>query len=195
MRFLVIYCHPVAESFCHALHHTVVDALQQGGHEVEVLDLYAENFQPVLTRQERLDYHEPPKNIQGIEPYTQQLQRAEGLVFVYPTWWYGLPAMLKGYLDKVWALDVAFRLEGPQQHIRPALQHIRYLGGVSTYGAPWWLTRWVGDPGRRTLLRGIRPLCHPRCRTGWHAHYRMDVSTPESRQAYLAKVEQYYRKL
>ena len=189
MRFLVVYCHPVAESFCNAVHHTVVEALERAGHEVEDLDLYAADFQPVMTRQERLDYHESGVNIRTVEPFVAQLRRAEALVFVYPTWWYGLPAMLKGYLEKVWALDVAFTLNGPNQVIRPALQHIRRLGGVSTYGASWWWTRWVGDPGRRTLIRGLKPLCHPRCRTTWLAHYNMDVSTPESRRAFLARVE------
>lgn len=195
MRFLVVYCHPVAESFCNAVHQTVVASLRQAGHQVEDLDLYAEGFEPVMTHQERLDYHHPPANTCGIETYTEQILRAEGMVFVYPTWWYGLPAMLKGYLEKVWALDVAFRLEGPKQTVRPALQHIRWLSGVSTYGSPWWLIRWVGDPGRRTLLRGIRLLCHPRCQTDWLAHYHMDISTPASRQAFLSKVERRYSRL
>jgi putative NADPH-quinone reductase len=68
------------------------------------------------------------------------------------------------------------------------MTQIRLLGGISTYGAPWWLTRWVGDPGRRVIMRGLRAICAWRCRTFWLAHYRMDTSTPESRAAFLAKV-------
>jgi NAD(P)H dehydrogenase (quinone) len=70
------------------------------------------------------------------------------------------------------------------------MRHIRLIGGFSTYGSPWWWLRFaVGDLGRRTIMRGLRPLCHRRCRTFWLGHYRMDSSTPASREAFLAKVE------
>ena len=96
MRVLVIYCHPVAESFASAAHRTVLEGLAEAGHEVTDVDLYAEHFDPVMSRQERL-----------VQRYDDQLAAAEALVLVYPSWWYGMPAMLKGYFDRVWLPGVA----------------------------------------------------------------------------------------
>jgi NAD(P)H dehydrogenase (quinone) len=72
--------------------------------------------------------------------------------------------------------------------IRPGLTNITRLGVFTTCGASWWLTRIIGAPGRRTLLRGIRLLCAKRCRTVFAAHYLMDSSTPETRARHLRKV-------
>ena len=116
------------------------------------------------------------------------LRWAEGLVFVYPTWWYGLPAMLKGWLDRVWAPGVAFSMPEPNTKIGPLMTHIRLLGVITTCGAPMWWSHVVGHPGRRTITRGIRALCARRCRTFFMAHYLMDSSTDDSRQRHLAVV-------
>lgn len=97
MRVLVIYCHPVAESFAAAAHRTVLEALIEAGHEVTDVDLYAENFDPVMSRQERLDYLNTDRNERPVKRYDEQLAAADAIVLVYPAWWYGMPAMLKGY--------------------------------------------------------------------------------------------------
>jgi len=68
------------------------------------------------------------------------------------------------------------------------LRQVTRLGVFTTCGASWWLTRWIGAPGRRTLLRGVRVLCARRCRTVFAAHYLMDSSTPDSRTRHMARV-------
>jgi putative NADPH-quinone reductase len=187
MRILVIYAHPVATSFVAACKDALLTALD-GRHEVKLLDLYAIGFDPVLNRVERLAYHDESANGQGLEEHLALLRWAEGLIFVYPTWWYGLPAILKGWLDRAWLPGVTFTMPAGNRPVGPLLTQIRLLGGISTYGAPWWFTRWVGDPGRRTLMRGIKALCAPRCRTFWLALHRMDSSTDADRAAFLGKI-------
>ena len=84
---------------------------------------------------------------------------------------------------------VAFLMpDAANRTIRPGLHNIRRLGVFTTCGASWWLTALVGAPGKRTLMRGVGFLCHPRKRTAFAAHYLMDSSTPASRQAHLRKV-------
>ena len=196
MRVLVLYSHPVDTSFCSAVHQTVLTALAAGGHEVRDRDLYAENFQPALTRNERINYFDAGLNQQTVRRDVDDIRWAEGLVFVYPTWWYGLPAILKGWLDRVWLPHVAFTLtDDPKLPLKPNMTNIRYLAGVTTYGSPWWLVKWSGEPGRKTLLRGIRPLCHRRCKTAWHALYKMDVCSQQDRQRFLAAVERAFGRL
>jgi NAD(P)H dehydrogenase (quinone) len=117
------------------------------------------------------------------------LRWCDTLIFVYPTWWYGLPAMLKGWLDRVMLPDVAFLMpDGTHSNIRPGLRHIARLGVFTTCGASRWLTALVGAPGKRTLMRGVGYLCKPGKRTVFAAHYQMDTSTKASRRAHLQKV-------
>ena len=59
---------------------------------------------------------------------------------------------------------------------------------VTTCGARFWQSKIIGEPGRKTLLRGIRFICHPRCRTRYAALYRIDTSTHEQRTAYAERV-------
>src|SRR2546423_12832050 len=111
MRYLVIYAHPVEESYVSALHRCVTRALAEAGHEVDDCDLYAEGFDPVLSRPERQAYHAVGRNTSHAATHIERLLRAEALVFVFPTWWYGVPAMLKGYLDCVWGPGGAFEVD------------------------------------------------------------------------------------
>ncbi len=186
MKILLVYCHPVPESFNAAIRDTALEALRQAGHQVRLLDLHAEDFQPVMYCDERRGYHDKGANEAPVADHLTLIRETDGLLFVYPTWWYGPPAMLKGWLDRVWVPHATFTMPEDGQAIRPLMTHIRFLGAVTTCGAPWWWSKFVGEPGRRTILRGIRALCAKRCRTLWLAHYKMDSSTPESRAAFLA---------
>ncbi len=189
MRILLVYCHPVPESFAASLRDTAIKALTASGHDVRLLDLYAENFDPVMRCEERRGYNNPRENIHPLPQHAAHLAWAQGLVFVYPTWWYGLPAMLKGWLDRVWTPDLTFEISPDNGKIRPLMTHIKAVGIVTTCGAPGWWSYMVGHPGKRLIMRGMRALFARRCRTFFMAHYLMDVSTPQSRTAFLNKVE------
>ena len=189
MRALVVHCHPDPGSFTAAVRDVVLDRLAAAGAEVRVADLYARAFQPVLTGPEWQGYLDSPANAAAVAREVEDLRWCDTLIFVYPTWWYGLPAMLKGWLDRVLLPDVAFLMpDGVNRTIRPGLTHITRLGVFTTCGASRWLTLVVGAPGKRTLMRGVGFLCHPRRRTAFAAHYLMDSSTPESRARHLAVV-------
>jgi NAD(P)H dehydrogenase (quinone) len=189
MRALVLYCHPREGSFTSAVRDLVVERLRAAGAEVRLTDLYAEGFEPRLSAPEHEGYEDVATNRAPVARHVEDVLWCDTLVFVYPTWWYGLPAMLKGWLDRVLLPDVAFRMpKAPGETIRPGLQHIRRLGVFTTCGASWWLTLLVGNIGRRTLLRGVGWICHPRARKVFAAHYLMDSSTPESRARHLELV-------
>ena len=116
MRILVVWAHPLADSYSAALKDRAVSALQSSGHDIDLLDLYAEEFDPALSAQERIDYHDLELNVANVRPYVEQLRAAEGLLLVFPTWSFGFPAILTGWLQRVWIPGVAFGLretEGP----------------------------------------------------------------------------------
>lgn len=189
MRVLVVYCHPVPDSFCAALRDTVLEAIALRGCEARLVDLYAEDFDPVMRCEERRLYNMRSPSDPALRAHVDNLGWAEMIVFVYPTWWYGLPAMLKGWLDRVWATDVAFTLKGNGMAV-PLMTHVSKIAVVTTCGAPRWWSYIVGQPGKKTIMRGIRALCARRCKTLFLAHYMMDVSTPASRAAFLSRVKQ-----
>jgi NAD(P)H dehydrogenase (quinone) len=188
MRVLVIYCHPRPDSFSAACRDAAVDGLTGSGHSVELRDLYAEGFDPVLSTYQRGVYFDEANNAPGLEDHVAALRRAEGLVLIYPTWWFGMPAMLKGWFDRVWLPGVAFHLADAKP-LEPLLTNIRRIGIVTTYGSPWWLLWWVGWPDRRVVWRGLRPLCAAQCRIHWLGLTRMDADNPLWRGRFLARIK------
>ena len=163
--------------------------LDRAGHEVVVKDLYAEGFSPALSMEERRDYEDLTCNHLAVADEIETLKAARGLLLIYPTWWYGMPAMLKGWFDRVWLPGVAFDLDSQRGISTHALSGIGRLMVVTTYGAPRWFIRlWMRDPGRKVMLRGLRPLLGRGCKASWAALYAMDQSTPDQRERFLDEV-------
>jgi NAD(P)H dehydrogenase (quinone) len=118
LRVLVLFAHPVETSFGAALHAKVVEVLRAKGHEVDDCDLNAESFDPVMSRQDRIDYHDVAANRRRVAPYVDRLLTAEALVLSFPVWNMGFPAILKGFVDKVFLPGVSFTL-GENGSTRP----------------------------------------------------------------------------
>lgn len=187
MHVLLVYCHPRSDSFSAALRDAAKTALESAGHTLEVCDLYGERFAPVMTAEQRGSYFDETANCRDVEEHVAALRRAEALLLVYPTWWFGPPAMLKGWIDRVWLPGVAFRFGGPGV-LRPLLTNLRRIGVVTTYGSRRWLLWFVGWPDWRLFRRGLRPLCGRRCRLEWIALTHMDAATSAKRERFLEEV-------
>jgi putative NADPH-quinone reductase len=195
MKVLLVSAHPVEESYNAALTRAAIAALGRAGHAVDHLDLYAEGFDPVLGRAERLGYHAIPANRAPVEAYVGRLEAAEALVFVFPVWCYGVPAILKGFFDRVFLPGVSFTL-GEDGIARPALTHVKRVVGITSYGRPWWVATFLmGNPPKRQIMNYFRLLTAGRARRRWLAHYDMNRSTDASRAAFLAKVERAMERL
>jgi NAD(P)H dehydrogenase (quinone) len=188
MRVLLLFCHPVEDSYQAALHRTAKAALERAGHQVDDCDLYAESFSPVLTRAERISYHDTAVNRAPVQAYVDRLLAAEALILCFPVWSFGPPAMLKGFFDRVFLPGVSFHL-GADGKITPNLRHIKKLGAITTYGRPRWVAWLMGDPPRKLVTRLLRFQIRPGARVRYLAHYHMNVSTPATRARFLARVE------
>ena len=113
----VILAHPDPKSFNHAIAQTVVGQLEGNGHDAFLHDLYAENFQPLLTDKELLKDALLPT---AIRRHCEEIGQAEGIVIIHPNWWGQPPAILKGWIDRV---------------IRPGMAY-EFLDGDSGEGIP-----------------------------------------------------------
>jgi NAD(P)H dehydrogenase (quinone) len=191
MRVLVLYANPVETSFGAALNGQVAEALRSRGHHVDDCDLYTEGFDPLTTRQERIDYHDPALNRANVAPYVDRLLAAQGLVLVFPVWNYGFPAILKGFIDKVFLPGVSFDL-GPDGSYLPRPTGIKKLGAVCTYGGNRWRTMLMGEPPRRVVKRSLRSLFGLGATCDYLAHYDMNHTRPERRQRFLDEVKRVF---
>lgn len=189
MHTVVVVAHPNPAAFTHAVAAAAVRGLRAAGHEVTVLDLAAQGFRAAMSAEERVAYHtDTPVIDPMVAAHVDVVRQAEALVFVYPCWWSSMPAVLKGWLERVMVKDVAFRFNDKGK-VRPALTNVRRVTGISTYGSPWRYVRLINDNGRRTLTRALRLSTGLRTRRRWMALYAIDTTTPEQRAEFLRRVE------
>jgi putative NADPH-quinone reductase len=187
MRVLVLYCHPVEDSFNAAVHAAALRGLRAARHTVDDCDLYAEGFNPVMSREERIGYHEIPQNRVPVEPYVARLLAAEALVIVSPVWNFGFPAMLKGFFDRVFLPGVSFGLE--DGIVKPSLHNIGKLTAVLTYGGNRMRAFLAGDPPRKIVTRVLRVTIKPGAQVQHLACYDMNRNGAPQLAAFLSRVE------
>ena len=148
MRVLLVVAHPLDNAFAKAAAARIRATLERRGIEVDI-----------LTGAERRGYFTTPYDSKAVAGYVARLRLAEKLVFVFPQWWFNVPAILKGFFDRVLVPGVAFDHVSGGGPLIPRLTHIDALWVVSSTGAPWWVTRlYMGDPVRRQIARSIKPL-------------------------------------
>ena len=191
MNIVVVLGHPSADSYCAAIFERIILALEsQSTHTVTAIRLADEKFATAMSTAERVAYENTTPLINDeTKRHAEVLLQAEALIFVYPTWWSGLPAQLKGWLERVFVLGVAFRFN-KNSKIRPNLHNVRHIIGVSTYGSPWRYVKLVNDNGRRTLTRAIRMSTGLRTRTMWCGIYALDTCTQQQREKFIANTTQ-----
>ncbi|MBN1563733.1 MAG: NAD(P)H-dependent oxidoreductase [Anaerolineae bacterium] len=186
MRVMVTIDHPWSQSFNHAILARVVETLRAGGHEVDVLNLHQENFDPVLRVNELAVYTEGRYLDPKVGAYQKRIEQAQHLIYIFPVWWEVMPALLKGFFDKVFLPDWAFT----EADATPLLTHITGATVITTMGAPQVIHTAV----EAVLCRGILGFCGIQ-------HYKwfnlVDVANvlPEQRAAFLDEIETYMREL
>lgn len=188
MRVLAVFCHPNPDSLIAAARDRALAGLDSAGHEVRLTDLYADGFDPVMTAAERRT-HKEPGVVPELRRYADDLGWAEAVVLIYPTWWSGQPAMLKGWIDRVWVAGVAWEMHDGDRTPTPKLRNVRRIVVVTTHGSSKLINALEGEAGKRTVTRSIRSMCARRTRTTWCALYGVDASDAAKRNEFLDRVE------
>lgn len=157
---LIVTCHPKSESLCGHIAKRAQAALAENGASVLLHDLHASNFNPVPTTSE-LDVYFAAGIPDDIRDLVTGLQTAQELVIIFPVWMFTMPALLKGYFDRVWRPGVAFAFDGKDLH--PLLTNIQRLTVIATHGRSKSETDVTGDGSRiffesslPTLLPGLK---------------------------------------
>ncbi|MEX3011375.1 NAD(P)H-dependent oxidoreductase [Hoeflea sp. TYP-13] len=187
---LVVSCHPLADSLCAQLREHILVHLSKSATNVTHLDLYAAGFDPVLSPDERAGYHAKPYPTDAVGQEAADLSAADILILVFPVWWFGFPAMLKGWFDRVWVPGVAYDHADNAGPIKPRLLKLRQCVAVTTMGSPWWIDRFIlFRPVRRILARALIGACAPKCRFNMLTHYAADSADKNSIDRFKGRVD------
>jgi putative NADPH-quinone reductase len=164
--------------------------LIQLGHEVTVEDLYAENFEPALTELERKSYYGETYESSNIAEQVSRLQETEALVLLFPTWWFGFPAMLKGWFDRVWGPGIAYDHASDYGPIKPRLESLKKVLVVTTLGSPWWVDRLVmWQPVKRITKVALLGACTKKSELQFLSLYNSEKLEEKKIVAFKNKIE------
>lgn len=195
MNVVVLLAHPQSTSFCHAIAARAKDSLEAAGHEVALLDLYDLGFRAAMTTEERIAYHtDTPVLDPMVTEHARLLKQASALVVVYPTWWSGQPAIMKGWFERICVPGVGFSFD-EHGRLQRGLGNLHRLVGISTYGSPWLYIKLINDNGRRLVSRTLRINTGWFRRTKWLGFYSTDSSTIDDRERFLQRVDRAMRRL
>ncbi|MGD9704025.1 MAG: NAD(P)H-dependent oxidoreductase [Acidimicrobiia bacterium] len=190
MRVVVVHAPTAATGPDHDAFAAAVAAARAAGHAVSPIDLRVERFVPVMSPAERDAYlGETPLITEETRRHAELVATAEVLVFVYPTTLTTLPALLRGWLERVFVPGVAFVLDERTNKVHRGLTRVRRIIGIATYADSRWSVLRTRDNGRRVLLRAMRLNTSIRTRTGWVALHHASTATDADVTAFLARVE------
>jgi NAD(P)H dehydrogenase (quinone) len=193
LKVLVVFSHPSRCSLCGSILATVLKELEIRGDTIDLLDLYTDRFDPVLSVDDWKNYE--AASGESIQRYVDQIQTAQGLIWVFPTWNYGLPAVLKGYVDRVWKPNVAFRLSADRDVIFDLFPDMRFFLAITTFGAGWLPNTFIGNPCKRTLASGLRRHFSRQTRFNWLALYNVDRAQAHRVDRFMKRIQSTIRSL
>lgn len=189
MRILLVLAHPLENSFAASVARTAKESLEAKGHTVDLLDLYRDGFDPRLTVAEHGSYFDERYDSSEVSVWVDRLKAADGLMLVFPQWWFNFPAILKGFFDSVFAPGVAFDHDRAGGRIMPRLGNIKLFWALTSTGSPWWVVHlYMGNPVRRLLKRGIAAFCGKGLDFRMIALHDMDRVTEAKRKRHLERV-------
>ena len=161
MKTLIIYNHPHEGSFCSAIRDAVQTGLDTGGHSYKLINLDADGFDPVMREKDLAAFVMGSRNdgreIEGIDPlvsiYVDKMKWAERIVMIFPIWWMTMPAMTKGFIDKVIFPGLTYRMEGGRLlSTLPRLKQVVIITTMNTPSAIYETT--FGNSLEGSLIKG-----------------------------------------
>ena len=177
MRVLVVDAYPATHPDA-AIVGEAVAMLETQGNQVDYLSLVIDEFGTTMTAEERTAYEtDEPLIADEAKASAARVQSADALLFCYPTTLFGVPPLLKGWLERVMVMGVAFVFD-KKHRVRPGLTNVRRIGAITTTPHSRSATMRARDLGYRTFMRTFRLNCHPLCRGTF---VRMPTGAPAAR--------------
>ncbi|MCE4562761.1 NAD(P)H-dependent oxidoreductase [Maribellus sp. CM-23] len=156
MKALIVFNHPYEGSYCSAILNSVINGLKQGKHEIDIINLDKEDFNPVMTSQDLKAFRDKKPIDTKVIEYKNRLEKADHIIFIFPIWWELMPALMKGFVDKVIFPGVAYDyVNGSNTKMKPLLTNIKGVTVITTMNTPRMLYRLVfGNAIEMAFMRG-----------------------------------------
>lgn len=199
MKTLIIFNHPYEHSFCHAILQACQKGLKEAGKESHVINLDKERFNPVMSADDLRAFataHNNPKEAMAtldskVLQYKKHLQQAEHIVFIYPIWWMLMPALTKGFIDKVFFPGIAYTY-GDNGQMQGTLTNIKQVTVITTMAT-------AAETYEKVMCNAMWKALHygtfktiglDNCK--WINFDRIKESSPEVRNSWLLRIEEYF---
>jgi NAD(P)H dehydrogenase (quinone) len=206
MNVLIIFDHPYGatasenvphqRSYSAALLASVMRGLTTKGHTIDLIDLHANGFDPVMSHEELTAWRQKRTPDPLVANYQQRLIVADHIVFIFPIWWEAMPALTKGFLDKVFAKGIVYEETKPGRPFKCLLPNIKGVSLLTVMNTPDFFYRWIfGNPITKILFRGTFRKMGIRKNLRWYNYAGMSDRSLEERVKHLDKTEQRFARL
>ena len=194
MKVVIIFNHPFEGSYCNAILESAIDGLKKANHSVDLIHLDREGFNPVMTAEDLKGFKESRAIDPKVIEYKERLGKAEHLVFIFPIWWELMPAMTKGFIDKIIFPGVAYNYT-KKGFMSKSFNRINGITLITTMNTPSFFYRILfGNAIKKAVLFG----------TFWKIGYKhrkwinlsmVKIVSNKKRKKWLFKIERYFKNL
>ncbi|WP_163718588.1 NAD(P)H-dependent oxidoreductase [Mangrovibacterium lignilyticum] len=190
MKIIIVFNHPYEGSFCNAILNSVTLGLKQANHDVDLIHLDKDGFNPVMTSRDLKAFRDKRPVDPKVLEYEKRLEKADHVIFIFPVWWELMPALMKGFIDKVIFPGVAYDYEnGSNTKMKPLLTNIKSVTVITTMNTPKLLYRIIfGNAVQKAIMRGTFWKLGYKNRT-WMSFNMVKQVSEEKRKSWLTKIE------
>jgi putative NADPH-quinone reductase len=194
MKTVIVFNHPYNGSYCNAILGSVTMGLQKANHEVDLIHLDKDGFNPVMTTHDLKGFVDRKPVDPKVIDYKERIDKADHLIFIFPIWWELMPAMTKGFVDKVIFPGVAYDYK-PNGFMVKKWEKIKSVTLITTMNSPRLIYRLIfGNAIKRALFTGIFWKMGYKNRK-WISLNMVKFVSTEKRTKWLLKIEQRFANL
>lgn len=181
----IIYAHPWDGSFNHAILTQVLTNLEANNESYQLIDLYQDNFNPVFSPEELKTYGKGKTSYELVNKYQKMIKESDELIFIFPIWWYGLPAILKGFIDKVMLINFAY-----SEDDKGVLSgQLTYINKTSVLTTSTIYQSYIKESFLSTFMNGIlNEIGLTTDKSQWINFDEVNLTTDDKRKEYLASL-------
>ena len=190
MKTLIVYNHPYDGSYCHAILENAIAGIQDAGNEVDVIDLDKDGFNPVMSSADLLGFVKHTIVDEKSKEYAERLKTADHLVFIFPIWWELMPALTKGFIDKVIFPGSAYEYTKNGMGMVSKLDNLKSTTVITTMNTPKLMYKLVyGDAVKKAMIKGTLKKAGFK-NVKWINFDMVKMSSDEKRKKWLEQVKE-----
>lgn len=195
MKVVIVFNHPYEGSYCSAILKSVESGLVKAGHEIDIIHLDKDQFDPVITADDLLAF----RNKKAIDPkainYIQRIKAADHLVFIFPVWWELMPARMKGFIDKIIFPGEFYDYTKSGYGMIPLMRNIKSATVITTMNTPSFIYKFIfGNAIKNSLIKGTLKKTGYK-KVEWISFNMVKASSNEKRTRWLEQTEMQFAKL